>query len=238
MTRTERLYQIIKNFRAEVLAKDKELKEREKALEDLKGSPRYNKIIAQIETERAANINSLRDKLAPETDVLMHKCFEATAKTIPTEPPTEEALRTLEVLKLRSELAKRNGQAVPSEELHNAVKAMGDNPTALEALRSIATENGVMLLTPSKKGVTQAQAQEAVKLMARSINTLYHLPKLGIREDYGLMMNGYKNDITNGHASDAWRLDMDFNSEDEFLRGMTFVSAENIPQLKEILNQE
>lgn len=238
MTRTERLYQIVKDFRAEVLAKDKELTEREKALSDLKGSPRYHKIIAQIENERADNIDSVRDKLAPETDVLMHKCLEATAKTVPTEAPTEEALRTLEVLKLRSELAHKNGEAVPSEEIHNAVKAMGDNPTALEALRSIATENGVMLLTPSKKGITQAQAQEAVKLMARSINTIYHLPKLGIREEYGKMMNGYESDITNGHASDAYRLDMDFNSEDEFLQGMTFVSAENIPQLKEILNQE
>lgn len=241
--RTERLFTITQTYRNRIKEKENELRQREKEIEDLKGSPRYRKVAAQIEAERAQIIADNRDNFKSEIDLILQGMLDAAKKAVPVSAPSQEALRTLEALKLRDEIASdphgsNQDNRIPASEFNAAVPIVKDNPTALGALRMLAAKHGVTLLVPKPKGLTQDQAIEAVQVLARSMGTLLHLPKIGYRKEYAEMGNGHIDDITGGHAYDAYRVDEDFKSENDFISGMAFVAPEDVEQFKSIVNQD
>lgn len=247
MTRTERLYQLAKKFYYSFAEKQHEIDEREKEIEDLKGSPRYNRLKAQIDEERAKLCKECRDEVGDETDLILRNMLTAAERAKPMEAPTAEMLNTLQLFEMRYrqyEDAKKPGGStnginpLTSSELHAAVPLMKGNPTALKALKNIAHKSGILLTGAEPKGLTENEAVEMVKTAARSMATLYHLPKVNNRREWAEMAHGHIEDITNGKAWEFYRMDSDITSEDEFIKGITFVDDANLAELKATLNQE
>lgn len=78
------------------------------------------------------------------------------------EPPTAEQLRTLQLLELRGE--------VDSSEIEAAAKVMGNNDSALRALRDILARKGRTLPVGTRTFVQQAR--DAVDALQRAANSL------------------------------------------------------------------
>ena len=243
--RSTRLFELAKAFRAECIAKEKELSAREKDLDELRGSARYDKVKAEIIAEREKSIQDARNKVAAETDALLSACLERAQRSRPIAAPTTDAINTLNLLELR--LKQNENKAVgsfgnvggtkllSSQELNAAIPLMNGNPIALEALKNIAIRSGVILRMPATKEMTNSQAEEAVKTMARSLNSLYHLPKVGVRQEYAAQISGQ---AMNSNAIQAWRIDQDFSSESDFIQSMAFIGADAVADFTSIINQK
>lgn len=77
MSRSERLYNQVKQFRQYVIERSAALDEEEADLQDMKGSERYNKVSARIKNDREQLMKEAREKFAPETDVLLNAMLQA-----------------------------------------------------------------------------------------------------------------------------------------------------------------
>jgi len=239
MSRSERLYNQVKDFRKYVIERSAALDEEEADLQDMKGSERYNKVSARIKNDREQLMKEAREKFAPETDVLLNAMLQAADFKTTATAPSEEALRLLQAFKLRLELDESN-PGISRDELQGAASVMGDSETAFKALRQIAQKCGVVITPQNSDKMTSLQAKEAVQSLAKNINTLYHLPRVGNRKAWGEMMSGSSNNILGDtmNAIRALRVDVEPNSVEDLLQSYTMLNDSGVKQLREILDKE
>lgn len=238
MSRSERLYNQVKQFRQYVIEKSAALDEEEADLQDMKGSERYNKVSARIQSDRAQLMKEAREKFAPETDVLLSAMRQAADFKTTATAPSEEALRLLQAFKLRLELDEN--AAISRDELQSAVGVMGDSETAFKALRQIAQKCGVVITPQNSDKMTSLQAKEAVESLAKNVNALYHLPTVGNRKAWANMMSGAEQSpfTTTTDSIRAWRIDVEPNSADDLIQSYTMLNDSGVKQLREIIDSE
>lgn len=239
MSRSERLYNQVKQFRQYVIEKSKALDDEERDLDGFKGSEKYNKVMARIQSDREQLMKDARQKYAPETDVILEAMAKAADFKTASAAPSEEALRLLQAFKLRLELDESN-PGISRDELQGAVSVMGDSETAFKALRQIAQKCGVIITPQNSDKMTALQAREAVESLAKSINTLYHLPKLGNRKEWANMMSGAMVSPFSSRMDSirAWRYDVELNSPDDMIQSYTMLDDNGTKQLREIIDKE
>ena len=238
MSRSERLYNQVKQFRKYVIERSAALDEEEADLQDMKGSERYNKVSARIQSDRAQLMKEAREKFAPETDVLLDAMRQAADFKTTAAAPSEEALRLLQAFKLRLELDEN--AAISRDELQGAVAVMGDSETAFKALRQIAQKCGVIVTPQNSDKMTSLQAKEAVESLARNISALYHLPTVGNRKAWGDMMSGAQQSpfTTNTDSIRAWRIDVEPTSAADLIQSYTMLNDNAVSQFMEIIDSE
>ena len=238
MSRSERLYNQVKDFRKYVIERSKALDDEEADLEGFKGSEKYNKIMARIQNDRAQLMKEAREKYGAETDVLLAAMRQAADFKTTAAAPSEEALRLLQAFKLRLELDEN--AAISRDELQSAVSVMGDSETAFKALRQIAQKCGVMITPQNSDKMTSLQAKEAVESLAKNVNALYHLPTVGNRKAWANMMSGAEQSpfTTTMDSIRAWRIDVEPNSAEDLLQSYTMLNDGAVKQLREILDKE
>ena len=238
MSRSERLYNQVKQFRKYVIERSAALDEEEADLQDMKGSERYNKVSARIQSDRAQLMKEAREKFAPETDVLLHAMRQAADFKTTAAAPSEEALRLLQAFKLRLELDEN--AAISRDELQGAVAVMGDSETAFKALRQIAQKCGVIVTPQNSDKMTSLQAKEAVESLARNISASYHLPTVGNRKAWGDMMSGAQQSpfTTNTDSIRAWRIDVEPTSAADLIQSYTMLNDNAVSQFMEIIDSE
>lgn len=238
MSRSERLYEQVKDFRKYVIERSKALDDEEADLEGFKGSEKYNKIMARIQSDREQLMKEAREKYAPETDIILSAMRQAADFKTTATAPSEEALRLLQAFKLRLELDEN--AAISREELQGAVSVMGDSETAFKALRQIAQKCGVVITPQNSDKMTSLQAKEAVESLAKNVNALYHLPTVGNRKAWANMMSGAEQSpfTTTTDSIRAWRIDVEPNSVEDLLQSYTMLNDSGVQQLREILDKE
>ena len=239
MTRTEKLYELVKNHRAEFLEKQKELDKKEKELEPLKGSQKYDEAMKEIRSEREKLVKQLRDKYGSQVDIILAVINKNVKENgVPMEPPTEEALRTLQLLKMRQEATP--GQLYASE-FESAVPVMGGNATALKLLQDLALKSNVTLLIKPEAKLTSEDFQRAVEGIAQGLKITFHLPRLDNKSAYSqAMYNGQEFADINAQIrnSDGFKYDNSYNSVDELIGSLTFLQGDALNQFKAIADKE
>lgn len=238
MSRSERLYNQVKQFRQYVIERSAALDEEEADLEGFKGSAKYNTIMARIQSDRAQLMKEAREKYAPETDVLLSAMRQAADFKTTAAAPSEEALRLLQAFKLRLELDEN--AAISRDELQGAVAVMGDSETAFKALRQIAQKCGVVLTPQNSDKMTSLQAREAIESLAKNINALYHLPAVGNRKAWANMMSGAEQSpfAATMDSIRAWRIDVEPKSAEDLIQSYTMLDDNAVKQLIEVIDSE
>lgn len=236
MSRSERLFTQVRQFRLYVVSRSRELDEQEADIQDMKGSERYNTLMAKIKSDRENLMREAREKYGAGTDAILAAMLKAAETKTPTEAPTTEALNMLQALKIRVDL----DSPISRDELQGAVASFGDNPVIYNALKEIAKKNGVLLQPPKDKGINGSQAQDAVKALANNISGMFHLPKLGARKEWADAMYGNNHSAFNDSmgAIRAFRLDIDFRDTNDFLQTYTMLPPDQIEQFKNIIDAE
>ena len=239
MTRTEKLYNLVKEHRAEFLEKQEELDKKEKELEPLKGSQKYDEEMKEIRSEREKLVKQLRDKYGSQVKIILALINENVKKNVvPMDPPTEEALRTLQLLKMRQETTP--GQLYASE-FNSAVPVMGGNATALKLLQDLAQKSGVNLLIKTEKKLNNTDFERAVEGIAKGLKITFNLPRLNNKAAYGQALYNrteYADINTQIRNVDGFKYDNSYNSTDDFLSNMTFLQGDALNQFKAIADKE
>lgn len=235
---SENIYNLIMSFRREVIGKSAELDEREQAIEDLKGSARYLQIKAQLDEERKQIVYNARQRIGAEIDNLVSQADEKASAAVTMSAPSEEALRQLQLLKMKIDMNPMN-PGITAEELKASITMMGDNQTAISMLKDIADKSNVILTgLPKPKGMTSGKAHEVTKMLAKSLATYTNLPKLDNRNNYADMMSKAQDDITNGKAVDAWRLDRNYQNARDMIGTMGYVDGAALDEYLNIIDSE
>lgn len=133
MTNTERLYQAMKRFT------DTRREAREAYMQTMakyqtaKGSPFYQEQQEQAQKERADKVNRAKGECLASIKVALSDMRKASENK-PMQAPTEEQLRILQMLKMRTH--------VTDAELQTAANAMNGNGAALAIIDEIEKERG------------------------------------------------------------------------------------------------
>ena len=244
MTRTENIYNLVKEHRAEFLKKQEELDKRAAALEPIKGSRQYDESMRQINEERRSMVVDLRKKYATQVDEILNIILETFKKTgLPIEAPTDEALRTLQLLKMRQELASNDSAVgnITKEEFMAAIPNMGGNASAYKLLQELAQRNGVVMPALNKSTFSADDFERALNGIAKGLHTTFNLPRLNNKASYGqALYNGmeYADAINQIKNLDGMKYDNAYKSLDEFLSAMTFLTGAALEQFKAIADKE
>lgn len=239
MTRTEKLYNLVKEHRAEFLEKQEELDNKEKHLEPLRGSQKYDEAMKKIRSERVNLVKQLREKYGSQVDIILAIINKNVKENgAPMEPPTEEALRTLQLLKMRQE---ESPGKLYNTEFESAIPVMGGNATALKLLQDLALKSNVTLLIKPEAKLTSEDFQRAVEGIAQGLQIIFNLPRLNNKAAYGqALYNGIEYADINAQIrnTDGLKYDNSYNSTDEFLSNMTFLQGDALNQFKAIADKE
>lgn len=136
------------------------------------GSPRYMEDVKAIERERATEIAALRADCAESFDTCI-KSMELHAQSRPAVPPTDEQMRLLQVLKLKSNITR--------DDLTHAAHSMGDCSLALSVLEEIAAEHDILGFHAGGAGVSDQFVRDAIRAFAKSARTTLTLERTNNR---------------------------------------------------------
>lgn len=174
MKNVEYYFTIVQRYRkglSEINAKfDKQIE----AKAGYAGSPRYTEDVKAIERERTAEIAALRADCAESFDTCL-KSMKLHAQSRPAVPPTDEQMRLLQVLKLKSNITR--------DDLTHAAHSMGDCSLALSVLEEIAAEHGILGFRAGGVGVSDQFVRDAIRAFAKSARTTLTLDRTNNRAE-------------------------------------------------------
>lgn len=132
-TKTRELFERVQKFERERETINTEFDKQVSALKQYKGSKGYQEKSKEIEKNRAAALEYLREQTAGTLNYIL-RGMTAAIDSRPMEPPTAEHLALINALKLKKKPTQ--------EELERAAQTVKDNPLSLALVSEIALDNG------------------------------------------------------------------------------------------------
>ena len=174
MANTEYFYNTVRRYRTGLNKINAKFDRQIEAKAGYAGSPRYTEDVKEIEQERAAEIAALRADCAESFDTCI-KSMELHAQSRPAVPPTDEQMRLLQVLKLKSNITR--------DDLTHAAHSMGDCSLALSILEEIAVEHDILGFHAGGAGVSDQFVRDALRGFAKSARTTLTLERTNNRAE-------------------------------------------------------
>lgn len=172
MKNTEYYYNTVRRYRQCLTEINDKFDEQLEAKSGYAGSPRYTEDVKAIERERTAEIAALRADCAESFDACL-KSMKLHAQSRPAVPPTDEQMRLLQVLKLKSNITR--------DDLTHAAHSMGDCSLALSVLEEIAAEHDILGFHAGGVGVSDQFVRDAIREFAKSARTTLTLDRTNNR---------------------------------------------------------
>lgn len=198
MKNTTRFYNAVVSYRRDMKALQEEYAAELARLEQYMGSPYGNERKKLLDERTDARREVIRAEHRPVFNSILAD-MAATVKNKPMAAPTAEQLAILQLLTIRSNVSR--------EELKQAANACANCPAAIEALREIASKNGLTLGLEYK---TAGDPKHSVEVMGTRAGMLLGLP----------YVDGRRTWTNRGHADDDMRffIDTDPTSEADAAR--------------------
>ena len=209
MTNVEKVYDELKAYRRKVAyATEKAAAELEE-IEEMRGSPYYDRRAREIEDKRLKDIDGSRSYHAKRLDEVFDAMRENAARVLP-DPPTSEMLETLQLLKM---------QENPGwNEIRNAAAVCANNAQAMAVVREIAAKHNVMVPLKVKNTIGDQEIADAIGALLSYARVTLRLTKVNNGADWynqGMShLTGVK-DTTGGQGIDFFRVDKDVSSPQE-----------------------
>lgn len=203
MKNTEYFYNTVLHYRKGLTEINAKFDRQIEAKQGYAGSPRYTEDVKAIEQERAAEIAALRADCAESFDTCI-KSMELHAQSRPAVPPTDEQMRLLQVLKLKSNITR--------DDLTHAAHSMGDCSLALSVLEEIAVEHDILGFHAGGAGVSDQFVRDAIRGFAKNARTLLSIERTNQRRELmntGGMGGGRFGAIPSFAAIGKFKIDVD-----------------------------
>ena len=163
MTNTEYLYQAMKKYQDARSAARDEYMQTMKRLESSKGSAYYDEQREKAMKKRNDTVAAAQAECMKTVDNAL-SCMRTAISGRKMEAPTEEMLRILQMLSMRTSVTKA--------ELDTAANAMNGNSTALAVLEDIARKHevlGVNYASMCNNGLSPTKATETLREITKAL---------------------------------------------------------------------
>lgn len=212
MTRTQQYAELVAGFRKEMKAAQESANKKKKGIEKYKGSSGYSEEVAKIEDELRGKVKDIQDQYRPKFDRVISD-MKAAALSVPIIAPTEEQLRTLELLKMRERLT--------PDEVRQAAINMKSCPAAMALLRELAKRDDIHGLSLATYESTDSILQH-VDDLAACAKTICEMPSVDTRDRW-TKKPLYDPDAISG-GSRFLSVDRDFSTTTDCIRVLGGVS--------------
>lgn len=203
MSNTTWYFHTVQKYRGElsrINAKyDRQLEEKK----GYSGSAGYVRDVETINQKRAAEIKALRDECGDAFDRCI-RSMEKNARERAAVPPTDEQMRLLQVLKLKSNITR--------DDLTHAARSMGDCGLALSTLEEIARDHGILGFHAGSTGVSDQFARDVIGNFAKSAKVTLSANRTNQRRqlmDPGGLGDGQYGTLPKMENIQKFRLDVD-----------------------------
>lgn len=179
-------------------------------LEKYRGSEGYTEEAEKITKQKADAVKALQNEYRPRFMSAINSMNLAAAK-ITAEPPTEEEIRTLTLLKMRENLTRDEAQAIA-----NSLSTGG----AVDVFRENIAGRGILGVEfPHVYRVTVTQAKEAIKALQHLALKNLEMTEIGpqARAKWALSPAYHPDADPQGPRGDLFGADRDFADEDAML---------------------
>lgn len=180
MKNTTRFYNAVVSYRRDMKTLQDEYAAELARLEQYMGSPYGAEQRKLLDKKTDARREVIRAEHRPIFNSVLAD-MAATVRSKPMAAPTAEQLAILQLLTMRS--------SVSREELKQAANACANCPAAIEALREIASKNGLTLGVEYK---TAGDPKHSVEVMGTRVGMLLSLSRLSNRREW--LNRGYADD--------------------------------------------
>lgn len=159
---TEAFYQKTKKYQDERRKIVLEYENQVKALERFKGSAGYQEDLQKLKEDHEAKLKQLRTESEGGLHVILGEMMDAIGRRS-IEAPTADQLNLLTVLKMKNH--------VTDEDLERVARAVKDNPIALDVVKEIARDKGLMpYLSDLEVEMSSEAAKRIVDRMRSNVN--------------------------------------------------------------------
>ena len=172
MKNTEYYYNTVRRYRQRLTEINEKFDTKIEEKAGYTGSPRYMEDVKAIERERTAEIAALRADCSESFDTCIEN-MELHAQSRPAVPPTEEQMRLLQVLKLKSNITR--------DDLTHAAHSMGDCSLALSVLEEIATAHDILGFHAGGNTLSDQFVRDAIRAFSKSARTTLTLDRTNNR---------------------------------------------------------
>lgn len=210
MSNTSELFEAVKGYRMGLRAAQAAKESTLEKLQKYKGSEGYEADVAEAEKAHTEKVTELQNRYRPIVREAIGKMYESSEK-ITAEPPTEEEIRTLTLLKMRENLTRDEAQAIA-----NSLTTGG----AVDVFRENIAGRGIMGVTYSRVSrVTVSQAKEAIRSLNNLAVKTLQMTEIGAgaRAKWALSPAHHPDADPMGPRTDLFYVDRDFPDVDAML---------------------
>lgn len=221
MSNTTAFFDLINRYRTLVKVENDKADNRLKEIEEMKGSPYYDRKAAEIEDERMREIRGYRESIGRQLDEVLNSMRENAARVLPVDVPTQDMIHTIELLKLKEN---------PTwDEIREAGAICMNNKQAFAVVEEIANKHHVPLpAKPKTYGTTETNA--AIDNLLSFARVTLQLDRVNNRQQWFQMahenMTGVK-DTTGGRGMDFYMVDGDCADTKEMIMNCGQIETES-----------
>lgn len=217
MKNTEMLYSAVRDYTVKRANARETYIRRMDSIRDMKGSQRYEQERASAAKMREQTVTAAAADARKIVQTAVG-AMEKNARSMRLTPPTDEQLRLLQLLSMRSRLSQN--------EVTQAANALGDCGAALEALRDVAAARGVqypLIAFPENVSLSIDQAINTLKSICAGVDKVLN-EKTGADPTRLLTAQLHQRHYGGDFDPDTFPAAKLYDSEQDFFSSLTSVS--------------